>query len=72
MNRPTRHVGPTASEQALFAIWDRVNEARQRGGEPAARALAEQALKAIEAPAQPARKEPNQDEQADSQALRLR
>jgi hypothetical protein len=47
MNRPIRHVGPSASEQALFAIWDRVEQARQRGGERAARALAELALKAI-------------------------
>jgi hypothetical protein len=47
MNRPIRHVGPSVSEQALFTIWDRVEQARQRGGERAARALAERTLKAI-------------------------
>jgi hypothetical protein len=52
----TKHVGPSASEKTLFAIWDRVDQERQWSGEQAARALAEKALKAI-APGVPARNE---------------
>ena len=42
-----KHAGPAPSEKTLFAIWDRIDEARVRGSEQAALALATKALQAI-------------------------
>ena len=43
----THHLGPTGSEQLLFAVWDAIDSARRRRGEPYARQLAARAYRSI-------------------------
>lgn len=45
--------GPETWERLLFALWDRVEGERRRGGKAIAAQLAQRALEAIEAPAEP-------------------
>ncbi len=43
---PTIHTGPAASERALIAVWDLVDQTRLSRGERIATAIAECALEA--------------------------